>query len=375
MDKKTKFAKLSAIGIYLLIAFEFFYMASPFAIYMYAVYQPGLDFLGNFPSVAWLTGFFMPHLVVDTKSVILNNITGVGIIIAAAGFSAFVVCAAQIYYSKLFNNKAVISGIYKYIRHPQYTAFALCSFGVLLVWPRYLSLFSFVIMLFLYYWLARIEERECDEKFGEDYRIYKRKTAMFFPIPKALKAPGSGIIIFMKRVPKPVLFIGLCLLAFAFAIKIRQVSVAQLYSYTTSDGAWMSIYQADTAMMHELSTTLRANEQIGELIDKKADNRAQLIYYVMPEEMYISEIPMLKPDSATCHVRSADYEQGNYKVVITEGVHSSEGCSLSGQNLILSTRFLKPIAELSIGADRKSIENIIDLPQSDRYKNVPEPVF
>jgi len=34
---------LASGAFYLLIAFEFFYMASPFAAYFYAVYGPGLD--------------------------------------------------------------------------------------------------------------------------------------------------------------------------------------------------------------------------------------------------------------------------------------------------------------------------------------------
>ena len=35
----------ASMGFYVLIAFEFFYMASPFAAYLYAVYGPGLDWL------------------------------------------------------------------------------------------------------------------------------------------------------------------------------------------------------------------------------------------------------------------------------------------------------------------------------------------
>jgi hypothetical protein len=35
------------LGIYLLIAFEFFYMASPFAIYFYSVYKPLWDYWIN----------------------------------------------------------------------------------------------------------------------------------------------------------------------------------------------------------------------------------------------------------------------------------------------------------------------------------------
>ena len=60
---------LWASGVfYALIAFEFFYMASPFAAYFYGVYGPGLDWLEGSETTSWLIRFFMPHLVEETTS-------------------------------------------------------------------------------------------------------------------------------------------------------------------------------------------------------------------------------------------------------------------------------------------------------------------
>lgn len=36
-------------------------------------------------------------------------------------------------------------------------------------------------MIFIYYYLARAEERECMEKYPETYPPYFNKTGMFFP--------------------------------------------------------------------------------------------------------------------------------------------------------------------------------------------------
>jgi protein-S-isoprenylcysteine O-methyltransferase Ste14 len=91
--------------LYVLIAFEFFYMASPFAIYFYSVYGPGLSFINNTPALAWLSSVFLPHIVVETSSVLLNY--------------------------KLARKGAVTGGIYNFIRHPQYVSLAICSFGLL----------------------------------------------------------------------------------------------------------------------------------------------------------------------------------------------------------------------------------------------------
>ena len=46
---------------YMLIAFEFFYMASPFAFYFYSVYGPALNFIDENPALSWLVGVFLPH--------------------------------------------------------------------------------------------------------------------------------------------------------------------------------------------------------------------------------------------------------------------------------------------------------------------------
>ena len=48
----------ASFAFYVLIAFEFFYMASPFAAYFYAVYGPGLDwFAGPRVRTNWIIQF------------------------------------------------------------------------------------------------------------------------------------------------------------------------------------------------------------------------------------------------------------------------------------------------------------------------------
>ncbi len=62
----------ASFAFYVLIAFEFFYMASPFAAYFYAVYGPGLDWLQASGPTSWIIQFFMPHLVSETRSVLID---------------------------------------------------------------------------------------------------------------------------------------------------------------------------------------------------------------------------------------------------------------------------------------------------------------
>lgn len=370
----TTVAKFSAIGVYLLIAFEFFYMASPFAMYFYSVYKPGLGFLSRFPHLAWMTGFFMPHLVVDTKSALLSSIPTVGAVIAALGLILFLICAFQIYYSKLFQKKAVTGGIYKYVRHPQYAAFALCSFGLLLLWPRYLTLFFYITLLFVYYWLARKEEKECLQKFGDEYAAYKAGTAMFFPLPDWLRIP-EGLSAGINRTSILVKYALVTSIALMIANGIETLSINQLYTCSNAEGTWLSIYKTEEVEFKKLSRLIQSSEAIDSLIMHKAAGNNGLVNYVLPANMYISEIPMIKPDGEECHVESGRYDHSSIKIIITKGIHGKAGQNLQNSRLIQHTLTLQPIAEVWVDTKSLTISKIIDLPESERYANIPEPVF
>ncbi|MDR8389723.1 DUF1295 domain-containing protein [Aliifodinibius sp. S!AR15-10] len=140
----TRSAFWTSAVFYGLIAFEFFYMFSPFAAYIYSVYGPSLQILNLSESTSWLIAFFMPHIARETQSLFITWHEMIGMVIFSTGLLAFALGAGQIYCSKLTRGGAVSGGIYRWIRHPQYVALMVASFGMVLVWPRYLVLFGFV---------------------------------------------------------------------------------------------------------------------------------------------------------------------------------------------------------------------------------------
>ncbi len=73
------------------------------------------------------------------------------------------------------------SGVYDYVRHPQYVGFVLVMFGFLLQWPTLLTLAMFPVLVVMYYRLARSEESEVLAEFGQEYERYMRKVPAFFP--------------------------------------------------------------------------------------------------------------------------------------------------------------------------------------------------
>lgn len=78
----------------------------------------------------------------------------------------------------------VTTGLYAYVRHPQYLGFLTLTLGMLVQWATLLTLLMWPLLVVLYFRLAKQEEKEIEAKFGEKYREYKSKVSMLMPIPK-----------------------------------------------------------------------------------------------------------------------------------------------------------------------------------------------
>ncbi len=175
--------QLAAKGLVLLsfiVALEIVIMISPFALFFYAVFNPFLLALAHAPATRWLTAFFLPHMIVPPNAV-LAAIRIAGSIFFVLGMSAFLICAIQVYVGKLWKTGVATKGLYTVIRHPQYVALAVAGVGLAIMWPRFLTLMLFSVMLFLYYVLAKDEERRMLARYGDSYRAYVDRTGMFLP--------------------------------------------------------------------------------------------------------------------------------------------------------------------------------------------------
>lgn len=85
------------------------------------------------------------------------------------------------------HGELVTDGMYAYVRHPQYSALFLLIISLLIQWPALLSWLLAPILLVTYLRLARREEREMIEKFGERYLVYRTSTPAFVPSWKSLR--------------------------------------------------------------------------------------------------------------------------------------------------------------------------------------------
>lgn len=77
--------------------------------------------------------------------------------------------------------KLVTSGLYGYVRHPQYTGIFLALFGQLVHWPTIPTLVLFPVICWAYVRLAKREEKRMLRHYGEAYRRYMEEVPRFFP--------------------------------------------------------------------------------------------------------------------------------------------------------------------------------------------------
>ena len=161
-------------GVYIafIIAFALEMHGIPFSMYL----------------ISWVIGHNLPEGVLWGHT-LFNSIGFLGMYInigCAVAALALILSGWYTIYKKYWSKKTgkgtlVTTGIYKYIRHPQYTGLLLMSMGMLIEWATLPMLILYPVMVFLYVRLAMREERDMIAEFGDAYREYMKRTKRFIP--------------------------------------------------------------------------------------------------------------------------------------------------------------------------------------------------
>lgn len=77
--------------------------------------------------------------------------------------------------------KLVTTGIYRHIRHPQYTGFFLMTLGMTLEWATLPLLIMLPVVFYMYIRLAKREESDMIQEFGDEYIKYMKNSKRFIP--------------------------------------------------------------------------------------------------------------------------------------------------------------------------------------------------
>lgn len=203
--KNTKFWKVLAYVVTAFVILEPVWMLLPFAGFLYGSVL-NLDFLESSRATSWLLLFVFP-----TRRLMLT-----GLLLVLTGLTVFLICACRVYISKFFKRGLVTGGIYKYLRHPQYTALIVAGLGFVILWGRFIAFLSFFIMIYLYYLLSGKEEAVCRAKYGKAYGEYREKTMGIIPGTDFLENFFAHSR--LSFLPKPVAVLSGFLLIVTFAI-------------------------------------------------------------------------------------------------------------------------------------------------------------
>jgi protein-S-isoprenylcysteine O-methyltransferase Ste14 len=75
----------------------------------------------------------------------------------------------------------VTEGIYRLVRHPQYSGLFAITIGLLIQWPTIVTALTWPVLVLMYVRLAHREEAEAALLFGEAYRVYAERVPRFLP--------------------------------------------------------------------------------------------------------------------------------------------------------------------------------------------------
>ncbi len=357
--------------VYVAIVFEILFMISPFALYYYSAYGPSLNFLHGSATTSWLTDFFLPHFS-DTTSPLLNAIPAVGSVLLGTGVLFFTAGFAQLYWAKLRGSEAVVGGLYRWVRHPQYAALAVTGLGTLLVWPRLLVLITYVTMLFLYTFLARVEEEQCLKKYGDAYRAFMERTGMFLPgrlfrwLPRPSTGGGGR-----RSVAALGIYAAVVAVAIASAYGLRDWSLGHVSVLYRDNLAALSPAQLS---LEELATALDIAQQHPEVRAAiQAGPDGPLLVYVVPVGWEIQDIPMHTERVHRAHHMPRDFDRRIYRVLFTRArVHDA---SIPGEEIVKRAYGRDPIIQVVVNSEAGEVTAVETPPGTVLWGDIPTPLF
>lgn len=391
---KTRTLGNSAIVLYFIIGLEIMIMISPFAGFFYSVFNPFLLELAKHPATRWLSSFYLPHMVVPPDD-FLKFIRIMGSVLFVLGMAVFLACAFQVYANKFLKKGTALKGLYSIIRHPQYVGLGIAGIGLSILWPRFLVPVLWLVMVLLYYFLSKDEERRMLKQYSDTYRAYMEKTGMLLPRKlERVILPGSATGKFAVLM----LLVGLTI---GGAFFLRNYTVKHLPLWTESNVTALGISDADTLMMnHRMPDILN----MGEVKTKLKDGENYLVYFLPANYIMQGLIAdtggdwkLYKQHHTVSMITDWIFHPFRH---LTEGHHAMHGASGPaghdvGAGIARRLVFLKiegvpvdrPHDTLSVNAKRTPqfvmdieihglrILELRDLPEDTGWGTVPTPVF
>ena len=226
-------------------------------------------------------------------------------------------------------------------------------------------------MVFFYFILAKVEEAECERKFGQSYIDFKNRTGMFLPLrfpflPQLPKQKGKKIAA----------LICLYLITIAGILSIAKglnvLTINSLYATYTEGSVNVALSKMSDERINEILSIALSDQAVVEKLND--DGNSIFINYILPIEWFAAEIPMNNIQRGRGHRSPSNYDRNLYKVIFTKAYMRS-GVRAEGRNILLSVYLREPIVEVWIDLSLQTVIKILDMPEEIMYKGIPVAVY
>jgi protein-S-isoprenylcysteine O-methyltransferase Ste14 len=382
-NQKDLFKGLAASAwlAYTVIVFEILFMISPFALYYYSFYAPPLRFLQAHEATAFLTLSILPHFS-HQSSFVVSVLQFISLPMVLAGLVIFLVGFGQIYWARFRGAGNVSGGLYRMIRHPQYVALALVGLGCTIHWPRFIAYLMYATMLFLYYFLAKSEEKYCLQQYGEPYKKYLDRTGMFLPksledrfsqIPALL--PKDGIPRVVALLAMYVLYMGIIIAA---GFVVRNYALSCISAVYTEDQAMVSVAPLEREKAAEAIRIATSDAIVRSTLAGRASPK--LLLYVVPYEWNIPELGLEGTGHALdmlsnpgSHGNPSRFNRDSLIVLITEPILASS--ATGGEDLVKKSLSYDPILEVLVDMEHNRVVKSVHREERGKWDGIPVPIF
>ena len=378
-SKWEKSVRTSVWLLYALIVLEILYMISPFALYYYSVYAAPLNYLQTSSITSWLSSHIFPHFTYSHPIIsFLMNISWPLIIF---GIVLFLFGFGQIYWAKLTRKEAVTGGLYKIIRHPQYIALAILGLGTTLYWSRFIVVIAYASMLFLYYYLAKQEEKICLAKYGSSYAEYQQQTGMFLPkqiegiIPSFFSVlPQYGVKSLLMKILLFFLYITI-IIALGFGIKSLILgTISAVYKEN------QVVVSTQPLAKRQLESLLSLLQEIGESQNiLKRHSPEKTLTYIIPSSWNVPELDVTGDATLNYWVNAATHgnqiltNPTHFTVLVTKPITSDPDAT--GIDILKTGINYVPILKAEIDMSQNRLSNIEEKQDKGGWDGIPVPMY
>ena len=311
-----------------------------------------------------------------TASGILNALPKIGWSCIFTGLSLFLIGAGQIYYAKFTKRGAVTGGLYKVIRHPQYVAFAIMGLGLLLAWPRFTVLVMYVTMLFVYFLLAKKEEKECVKKYGDGYTAYQARTSMFIPGKIFEKLPALPLTGFKRGAVIFLLYLTALTAAVSAAFGLRNYAITKLSACYSTDATTISVASMESDELEKTLQIALSNSDVQTRLQAARHGKHETyLNYVVPLDWYLPDLPLENiPAGISGHHQPEAFNRDRYKILFTKARLRTDK-PVSGADIIKNTVARIPVVLVKIDKAKSEVIGIETPPPHVRWGDIPTPLF